>query len=149
MRPLWGGVQSELGRIRYYKKISAISDEKSKNSILAELEEEFGMPPVKVYNLIEIALLKKMCASLFVKRVSVSQKDATILFRDADVLESASVKNALNVLNGELSFGGKDGAELRLYSKKPGVMRKVEALIAFVKAARGEAIGSDDDKIGE
>lgn len=142
-------IQSELGRIRYYKKISAISDEKSKNSILAELEEEYGMPPVKVHNLIEIALLKKMCATLFIKRVSVTQKDATILFQNADVLESASVKNALNVLGGELSFGGKDGAELRLYSKKPGVMRKVEALISFVKAARGEAIGSDDDKIGE
>ncbi|MBP0976240.1 MAG: type I restriction-modification system subunit M [Oscillospiraceae bacterium] len=34
-------IESELGRIRYYKKISAISDEKSKNAILKNLLTDF------------------------------------------------------------------------------------------------------------
>ena len=142
-------IESELARIRYYKKISAISDEKSKNALLAELEEAYGMPPVKVHNLILIALLKKMCAGLYIRRVSVSQKEATLLFSDESVASSASVKNALNVLRGELTVIGLDGGELRLASKKQGVMRKVETLIEFIKAARGEAIDAAEDKIGE
>ena len=133
-------ISSELGRIRYYKKISAISDEKSKNALLAELEEEFGMPPVKVHNLAEIALAKKLAASLYARRVTINQKEFSIAFEDPEIALSAGVKNALRVVKDELAPLPSEDGEIRFVSKKQTVIGKLESLIRFMKAALGAAV---------
>ena len=133
-------VTSELARIRFYKKIAAITDEKGKNAILSELEESFGMPPRQVHALVEIALLKGLASSLPIKRIRVEKETAAITYTDADFMTSAAMRNALALLSSDIREGGTSEGEIRYVVKGGLVSAKVRILIKFVKALRGEAV---------
>ncbi len=133
-------VTSELARIRFYKKIAAIADEKGKNAILSELEESFGMPPRQVHALVEIALLKGLAASLPVKRIKVDKDSVSILYTDLEFMTSAAMRNALALLSSDMREAGCQDGEARYAVKGGLVSAKVRVLIKFVKALRGEAI---------
>lgn len=133
-------IPSELARIRYYKKIAAISDEKSKNAILAELEENFGMPPLKAHTLVEIALLKGLAGGLPVKRIKLDQKDASVLYGDPDFPQSAAMRNALAALAGEIREGTRAENEVRYELKAGAVTGRIRTMIKFMRALSGEAI---------
>jgi len=132
-------IESELQRLRFYKKIAAISDEKSKNAVLLEMEENFGMPPVKAHNLVLIAYLKSVAASLFIKKVTVSATEVRVLFADDTYPVSANVRNALSLLQGEIKPLETLGAEATYSIKSANVMVRVNTLIRFLRAVRGEA----------
>ncbi|MBO7390550.1 MAG: hypothetical protein J6U39_03795, partial [Clostridia bacterium] len=133
-------VTSELARIRFYKKIAAITDEKGKNAILSELEESFGMPPRQVHALVEIALLKGLASSLPIKRIRVEKETAAITYTDADFMTSAAMRNALALLSSDIREVGTSEGEIRYVVKGGLVSAKVRILIKFVKALRGEAV---------
>ena len=133
-------IPGELSRIRYYKKIAAISDEKSKNAVLSELEENFGMPPAKVHTLVQIALLKGLSSTLPIKRIRLDQKEAAILYTEADFLQSAAMRNALASCVGEVREGDRAETEVRYTLKATALSARLSALVKFVKALGGEAL---------
>ena len=133
-------IPSELARIRYYKKIAAIADEKGKSVVLTEMETDFGMPPVKAHTLVQIALLKGLSSVLPVKRIKIDAKEVAVLYSDPDFPSSAAMRNALVLLNGELREGDRAEDEVRYLLKVGSVTRRIDVMIRFVKALRGEAI---------
>ena len=133
-------IPSELARIRYYKKIAAITDEKSRGAILAELEENYGMPPAKVHALTEIALLKGLAAALPVKRIKIDAQTVSVLYSDESFPTSAAMRNALLLLAGELREGERTENEVRYTPKAGAVSARIKTMIRFVKALRGEAV---------
>ena len=133
-------VTSELARIRFYKKIAAISDEKGKNAILSELEEGFGMPPRQVHALVEIALMKGLAAALPVKRIRVDKEGVAVLYSDREFMTSAAMRNALALLSSEIRETATADGEAR-YAVKGGVVSaKVRVMVRFLKALQGEVI---------
>ena len=133
-------ISSELARIRYYKKIAAITDEKGKNAILSELEEAFGMPPKQVHALVEIALLKGLATSLPIKRIRVDKEEVSVDYTDPAFMVGGAMKTSLALLSGEVREVATAG-ETAKYAVKGGVASaKVRALIRFMKALRGEAV---------
>ena len=133
-------VTSELARIRYYKKIAAISDEKGKNAILSELEEAFGMPPRQVHALVEIALLKGLASTLPIKKISVDKDSVSVTYTDTAFMTGGAMKNSLALLSGEIRETAVSGEEAK-YAVKGGVASvKVRSMIRFMKALRGEAV---------
>ena len=133
-------IPSELARIRYYKKIAAITDEKSKNAVLSDLEENYGMPPAKVHALVQIALLKGLSSVLPVKRIKVDAGEVCVLYSDLDFLTSAAMRNALVAMKEEMREGERKEGEVRYHVKAGSVMQRIAVLIRFMKALRGEAV---------
>ena len=132
-------ITSELARIRYYKKIAAITDEKAKNAVLSELEEGFGMPPKQVHALVEIALLKGLAGTLPIKRIAVDKEGASVTYSDAAFMTSPAMRNALALLSGELRETGVHDLEAR-YAVKGGIVSaKIRTMIKFVKALSGDS----------
>ncbi len=132
-------ITSELARIRYYKKIAAITDEKAKNAVLSELEEGFGMPPKQVHALVEIALLKGLATSLPIKRIAVDKEGASVTYSDAAFMTGPAMRNALALLSGDLRETAVHDTEAR-YAVKGGVVSaKIRTMIKFVKALRGDS----------
>ena len=133
-------VTSELARIRFYKKIAAITDEKGKNAILSELEESFGMPPRQVHALVEIALMKGIASTLPIKRIRVDKDGVAVLYSDRAFMTSAAMRNALALLSAEIRETATTDDEAR-YAVKGGVVSaKVRVMVRFLKALQGEAI---------
>ena len=133
-------IPGELSRIRYYKKIAAISDEKSKNAVLAELEENFGMPPARVHTLVQIALLKGLASALPIKRIKLDAKDASVTYTEEAFRTSAAMRNALALLAGEIREGEIAGAEVAYSLKPASLSQRLFLLIRFLKTLGGEAI---------
>ena len=133
-------VTSELARIRFYKKIAAISDEKDKETVLVELEKSFGKPPVRVNVLVQIALLKGLASVLPVKRIKIDAAEVAVLYSDGDFPKGAPMRNALALLSGEVREKDREENEVRYLLKAGSVTARIEAMIRFVKALRGEAI---------
>ena len=133
-------IPSELARIRYYKKIAAITDDKAKGAILAELEENFGMPPLRVHTLVEIALLKGLAAALPVKRIKLDAKEVSVLYTDGAFMTGASMRNALALLAGELRESGTSDTEAHYALKAGAITARIRTMIKFMKALRGESL---------
>jgi len=131
---------SELARIRYYKKIAAITDEKGKGAILAEMEENFGMPPARVHTLVQIALLKGLASSLPIKRIKIGVNELSVLYGDPDFPRSAAMRNALLSLAPELREGDAHDLERSYIAKAGSVSGRIALLIRFFKALRGEIL---------
>ena len=133
-------ITSELARIRYYKKIAAITDEKAKGAILAELEESFGMPPRQVHALVEIALLKGLASALPIKRIRVEKEGVAVLYSDREFMTSAAMRNALVLLSADIREVNVTEGEAKYLVKGGIVIAKVRIMIRFLKALRGEVI---------
>ena len=133
-------IESELQRLRFYKKIAAISDEKSKNAVLLEMEENFGLPPVKAHNLVLIAYLKSVAAALYVKKIVITPTEITVTYADDTYPASANVRNALNLLKEDLRPGAVDGASAQYLTKTQNVMMRVTLLTKFLRAVLGESV---------
>ena len=133
-------IESELQRLRFYKKIAAISDEKSKNAVLREMEENFGMPPVKAHSLVLIAYMKSVAASLFIKKISVTLGEVRVTYADETYPVSANVRNALHFMKDEIKTVDVMGAEVTYNVKAGSVMGKVNLLTKFLLAVRGDSL---------
>lgn len=72
-------------RLEVYRKIAAL--EGSEESLVAELRDRFGKPPRAVMELIGVAGLKRLAASLGVQSISVHASKLQIRFRQDAVLD--------------------------------------------------------------
>ena len=62
-------IENEGARLRVYKRIAGVSDEKTREEALAELRDRFGPPPAAVENLLDYALLKASAEKLLVASI--------------------------------------------------------------------------------
>ena len=98
------------------------------------------MPPAKVHTLVQIALLKGLSSTLPIKRIRLDQKEAAILYTEADFLQSAAMRNALASCVGEVREGDRAETEVRYMLKATALSARLSALVKFVKALGGEAL---------
>ncbi len=86
-------IPSAAGRIQAYKQIAAIQSTQDAQEVLAELCDRYGALTQSVRGLVDISLLRVLCAQLGIYEVS-QQKDTLILYSDA--LKPQDIKQALS-----------------------------------------------------
>ena len=62
-------IENESSRLRVYKRIAGVGDDKAREEVLAELRDRFGPPPDAVENLLDYALLKATAERLLVDSI--------------------------------------------------------------------------------
>jgi len=72
-------IPGEGARLRTYKRIAAISNERERGEVRRELEDRFGPPPPAVENLLDYAVLKALCESLLV--ASVERRESRLVIK--------------------------------------------------------------------
>ncbi|MFA9378238.1 MAG: transcription-repair coupling factor [Lachnotalea sp.] len=71
-------IASEFQKLDIYKRIASLENEEECDDMLEELIDRFGEPPRSVTNLLAVAELKALAASIFITEIS--QKGDTIKF---------------------------------------------------------------------
>ncbi|PXV91103.1 transcription-repair coupling factor [Lachnotalea glycerini] len=82
-------ITSEFQKLDIYKRMASLENEEECDDMLEELIDRFGEPPKSVTNLLAVAHLKAIAASVFVTEIS--QKGDTIKFK---MYEKAKVNPA-------------------------------------------------------
>ncbi len=63
-------INSEIQRLEIYKKISSFTSTDDYDNMVDELIDRFGEPPIETINLLKIAILKMLCNSSSVTKIS-------------------------------------------------------------------------------
>lgn len=82
-------------KLRVFKEIAEISSDSERNALIERLAVNYGKPDVELLNLIDVALLKNMCAAIGASKVIVNEKGAALYFdervyKNADVIDAVS-----------------------------------------------------------
>src|SRR5256885_840140 len=73
-------ISEENQRLRMYKRIAGVSDEKQLKDVAAELADRYGPPPVPVQNLLDYASLKLLCQRAGVAGIDRKREQISIRF---------------------------------------------------------------------
>jgi transcription-repair coupling factor (superfamily II helicase) len=73
-------ISEENQRLRMYKRIAGVSDEKQLKDVAAELADRYGPPPVPVENLLDYASLKLLCQRAGVAGIDRKREQISIRF---------------------------------------------------------------------
>lgn len=97
-------IASEFQKLDIYKRIASLENEEECDEMLEELIDRFGEPPRSVTNLLAVAQIKALAASVFVTEIS--QKGDTIklvLFERAEI-NPANIPRLLEKYRNTLKF---------------------------------------------
>lgn len=97
-------IASEFQKLDIYKRIASLENEEECDEMLEELIDRFGEPPRSVTNLLAVAQIKALAASVFVTEIS--QKGDTIklvLFERAEI-NPANIPKLLEKYRNTLKF---------------------------------------------
>src|SRR5690348_16959878 len=75
-------IENEGARLRVYKRIAGVADERTREEVLAELRDRFGPPPAAVENLLDYALLKAAAEKLLVASIDRRGERVTIKWHE-------------------------------------------------------------------
>jgi transcription-repair coupling factor (superfamily II helicase) len=73
-------IKEENQRLRMYKRVAGVEDEKQLEDVRSELEDRYGPPPAAVRNLAEYAALRLMCRRLGVNGIDRKRDQVTVRF---------------------------------------------------------------------
>jgi len=73
-------ISEENQRLRMYKRIAGVSDEKQLKDVAAELADRYGPPPVPVQNLLDYASVKLLCQRAGVAGIDRKREQISIRF---------------------------------------------------------------------
>jgi transcription-repair coupling factor (superfamily II helicase) len=75
-------IESENLRLRIYKRIAEVSNEREREEVRKELEDRFGAPPAAVDNLLDYAVLKALAERLLVASIERRGEQVAVRFHD-------------------------------------------------------------------
>lgn len=133
-------IESEVGRIKYYKKIASVSSAADKSALLDELAATFGEPPFRVKNLIDIAYIKSMAAEVGATKVTIAQNNVEIVWQNGEFASSAAVKNSVLALGENIKQPVTDGSVLSFVPRVANVHATLNLLIDFFKHVKGDVL---------
>jgi transcription-repair coupling factor (superfamily II helicase) len=99
-------------RINYYNIIACIKSIEEKNKIFTELEEQYGMLPISVINLLNIMLIKNLAANLKIKKILFTNLSIKFTFDESTNIDPLVLIN--NIKDSELCSNFKNDYELQL-----------------------------------
>lgn len=91
-------------KMRIYREIAEIRDEKDKERLLATLTESYGVPPRPLVNLAEVGFIKNMATKIGAAKVNVSSKITSVEFPDTACLKNENVIFAVSDMQGECTL---------------------------------------------
>ncbi len=131
-------IPSPAGRIEAYKRIAAIESEADAADVLEELADRYGPVGPAAKGLVDISLLRVLCARLGIYEVS-QQKDTLLLYSDA--LNPAALRPLLRSRELPVMFNAsaKPYLAVRLAAgQRPlDVLRRVAAALAETETESG------------
>lgn len=124
------------GRIEAYKSIAAIESEADAAEVLAELKDRYGTVVPAAKGLVDISLLRVLCARLGIYEVS-QQRDTILLY--SDVLKPEQLKPLLKSTQLPLMFNASAKPYLAVKIKPPArpldvLYQTVEQIVLAVPA---------------
>jgi len=111
-------ISGENYRIEMYKKIAAVTDEKSADDVYEEIEDRYGDLPVTVRNLIDIAVIRAYAESLSMCEIAAKGQNLVFTFEEGRKINLAAISEMMNKYKGKLLFsaGAKPYITYRGYS---------------------------------
>ncbi len=125
-------IPSAAGRIEAYKRIAAIQSDADAQDVLDELADRYGPVASSARGLVDISLLRVVCAALGIYEVS-QQKDTLILYSDA--LKPAAMKPLLREKDLNVLFNASQKPYLAV--RLANGQRPLDVLMRTVKALQG------------
>ena len=111
-------IHGENYRIEMYKKIAAVTDEKSADDVYEEIEDRYGDLPATVRNLIDIAVIRSYGERLNMCEITAKGNNLVFVFEEGRKLDLAALSDMMNKYKGKLLFsaGNKPYMTYRGYS---------------------------------
>lgn len=82
-------------KLRVFKEIAEVSNETERAALIERLKVNYGNPDAELINLIDVAMLKNMCAAIGASKVIVNDKGAALYF-DERVYKNPSIIDAVS-----------------------------------------------------
>lgn len=119
-------------RILMYTKISNIRNQDDMKDILTSLEDGFGVVPMEVRNLCNLAYLKNLAAQFNVARIRVNATTCVVTLNKSESIIPEALATELATFKGKLSF---DVLPKLSFDFNGNIRAKVDKLISFFSAA--------------
>jgi transcription-repair coupling factor (superfamily II helicase) len=128
-------IRDEVQRLSMYKRIAMVKDGAGMLDVQEELEDRYGTIPGATQNLMDIALIKALCARAGVLSIHIGKEDAKLTFHEHAQLDGAGL------IAVAASFGLQllPGDELKLIYRKNagGPHAMMQALYPLLDALMG------------
>ncbi|MDL2220009.1 transcription-repair coupling factor, partial [Ruminococcaceae bacterium OttesenSCG-928-O06] len=134
-------IPAAAGRIEAYKRIAAIENAADAEDVLEELADRYGPVPQSARGLVDISLLRVLCAEVGIYEVS-QQKDTLVLY--TDTLPPAVVQN---LPKGMPPVRYNAGPKPYLSVKVPAPARPLDVLNAVVRAVHAATCNTDANRV--
>lgn len=97
-------ISSPQERLKFYKKVSALSSMSQAKEFIAELKRDYKEPPQSVYNIIATGIIKNLAQSLQIRKVTVGKKGGALYFYDDSCLQNRELFDALSSMKDRVAL---------------------------------------------
>lgn len=105
-------IENSTTRMDVYKEIAEIYSEQDEKEIISALSQTFGELPEEVKNLINIAVVKRLAASVKVKKIVVQSGETSLSFEDIKVFENQKLITAIDCFGSRVKITMSNVAKL-------------------------------------
>ena len=122
-------IESNIARMDAYKEIAEINSLDAEKEFRTEIQDAYGTLPKEADNLINIAVVKRLCVKLGVTEINVKKDEDSIIFSDFKAFANEKLRSAIDSFDGEVRIsmatspklefnrGAKSGAEALNFMK--------------------------------
>ena len=105
-------IENSTTRMDVYKEIAEIYSEQDEKEIISALSQTFGELPEEVKNLINIAVVKRLAASVKVKKIVVQSGETSLSFEDIKAFENQKLITAIDCFGSRVKITMSNVAKL-------------------------------------
>ncbi len=127
-------VSNELQKLDIYKRIAGIETEEEAEEMLEELIDRFGEPPKSVQNLLNIARLKFLAHSIYVKEVTQKGKELKLVMYEKAKINPALIPTVVQKCSPYLKFVADAKNPYFIYSLEANSREKDKDILEVLKA---------------
>jgi len=129
-------IKSEDTKMEIYKKIAGVRTEADFDTLVANLNDRFGPPPVEVESLLALAEIKIICKKLFVLSLKERNGQAFVEFSQVTKISIDRLLKIIQHANGKIRLDSKRPNIVILETGSIGLKEKSE----FIKEQLGQLV---------
>lgn len=130
-------VGSTNEKMRIYREIADVKDEKDKERILSMLAESYGEPPRPLINLVYVGFIKNMANRINASKVTVSNKITSIEFDDPMAIRNENIIFAVSDMSDECILMATSKPMIVFEGKNMINVNKLYTIVKFLKKCNG------------
>lgn len=93
-------IESNSARMSAYKEIAEIDSLQAENEVIERLRSEYGEIPEEIYNLINIAVVKRKAMKFGAIQINLSKSGVNLVFDTIKAFSDGRLKEAIDAFNG-------------------------------------------------